>query len=431
MSNRNYDFDTVMEFKMGEFQPGTVTYFKKIMASPTFLFSIIDRSGRIKFVNRAFEIVSGYSSSELQGESFEEIFSLSGIRKIQMHEILYGRNSVYGQELSIVTKTGGSRYILIDLLKIGDDSGIPIELILIGKDITDKKNLELEIENLCAKIKISLKNFDMKLNNGNINYLKNYYYNDVKQSPQERLEEILNKLFKLNNDVQSYISCKESCMSIISHDLKNPLQALLLYSEHLIESSSQLDIDYINNIHKHIYNASAVMSNLLDNLFQWAKTQGSGFNCNPAEIELRSMIEKSIELHNIMANNKKITLVNKIRDCIHAFADKNMINTVLRNLISNAIKYSPEYGIVEITAEELEDTVEISVIDTGKGFNEEEIDKILNNHLYNGNSVTSGLGLSLCREFVALNGGCIKAISKKGEGSIFNFSLPKKLSQNG
>jgi signal transduction histidine kinase len=169
--------------------------------------------------------------------------------------------------------------------------------------------------------------------------------------------------------------------------------------------------------------------NLLENLLQWARTQTDKIKFYPENIDLSELIESNIKFHKVSALKKKIKLESKVPANTVVYADSNMINTVLRNLISNAIKFTDTDGKITISADSTEDMVNVSVTDTGIGIDPETIDKLFRIDTYHTSVGTSGesgtgLGLIISREFIDKHSGKMNVTSKPGRGSTFSFTIP-------
>ncbi|HAN18607.1 MAG: hypothetical protein A2X13_13735 [Bacteroidetes bacterium GWC2_33_15] len=237
----------------------------------------------------------------------------------------------------------------------------------------------------------------------------------------EELELQRKKLHELN-------ASKDKFFSIIAHDLRNPIAGFLNLTEILSENfstfsekESQEFIDVMNQASKQLYN-------LLENLLQWSRSQTGSVPFEPKYIALKKIIENTIDLLMMNIENKKLKIYIKIDDQCTVFADENMITTVLRNLISNAIKFSNPEGAITIRAELKDKEVEISVIDNGIGMKQEDKEKLFRIDVHHTTPGTSdekgtGLGLILCKEFVERNGGKIWVESDLNKGSAFKFTL--------
>jgi signal transduction histidine kinase len=180
--------------------------------------------------------------------------------------------------------------------------------------------------------------------------------------------------------------------------------------------------------------SSETAYNLLENLLQWARTQTGKIKFNPENFDLSENVNSVIDLHCVIAQKKGVSLKNNIAPHTLVYADENMINTVLRNLISNAIKFSNPDGNIIISTNKTDGYVEVNVIDKGVGMSRESLGKLFRIDTYYSTSGTfgesgTGLGLIICKEFVEKNNGRIKAISSEEKGTTLSFTLnPAKLS---
>ena len=222
---------------------------------------------------------------------------------------------------------------------------------------------------------------------------------------------------------------KDKFFSIIAHDLRSPLNQLIGLSEilqNMIKSDQSEDAIRMVNI----INESAKSGRmLLENLLEWSRSQTGSINFNPESLDLSVVTQEIVELVAQNAMQKEISIVSKVKSGTHAFADSNMVKTILRNLISNSIKFTFNGGKILLGAKILKDKVTYSVTDNGIGIGEDDIKKLFRmdvNPKTIGQSKEkgTGLGLILCKEFVEINGGEIWVKSEFGKGSSFLFTLP-------
>ncbi|MFP4619819.1 MAG: ATP-binding protein [Bacteroidales bacterium] len=244
------------------------------------------------------------------------------------------------------------------------------------------------------------------------------------RAEKEEIEEKKTWLEKMN-------ATKDQFFSIIAHDLKNPFNAIIGLSELLVyryDNYPRKKIrEFIGQIHK--YSTSAY--NLLDNLLQWARSQADRLVVSPQRLDTGKVIEENINLLQNKAKDKNIGIKAETSGVGDVYADQNMINTVMRNLITNAVKFTPRNGKIKVVASDKDkDYIKISVVDNGVGLDEADIPKIfdLTSHFTtNGTEAEegTGLGMVLCKDFVEKNHGTIWVDSEKGKGSAFHFTLPK------
>jgi len=238
------------------------------------------------------------------------------------------------------------------------------------------------------------------------------------------------ELQKKNHQLAVSNSSKDKFFSIIAHDLRNPFNTVLGFSEVLLQDLENYSIDDAKEMLALIRSSSQMGSDLLDNLLQWSRAETGRMPYEPVSLYLYTIVESNIHFLDAQAQNKNIQVLQEIDPAIMVMADENMLNTILRNLISNAIKFTNKNGLIQIKAKAVASNIEISVCDNGVGISERNIKKLFQietNISTNGTASESGtgLGLILCKEFVEKHGGKIGVISEKGKGSEFNFTLLK------
>ncbi len=233
---------------------------------------------------------------------------------------------------------------------------------------------------------------------------------------------------KYATELQELNATKDKFFSIIAHDLKTPFNSILGLSEILKEEAKHLDIATIEQYSGIIHSTSRNTFRLLENLLEWARIQQSQILFHPVSIQLKNLVNEVVEFMVEKANSKMIAVINYIPDGMVVYADKDMLKTILRNLISNALKFTSTRGKIEIKAISKGSTIEILVFDTGTGISKDDMAKIFridSNFTKDGteNEKGTGLGLLLCKEFVEKHGGKIWVESEVGKGSTFIFTL--------
>lgn len=236
----------------------------------------------------------------------------------------------------------------------------------------------------------------------------------------QEIERQKEELAELNN-------LKSKLFSVISHDLRTPLYGL----RNLFRSVEQYDLpaeeikvlipDVVKDLH--------YTTDLMENLLQWAKSQMKGESLSPQLIDMNKLIHDVQQIVRLQAENKQVYLKTKAEKPVYIYADKEMIEVVLRNLISNAIKFTPKEGQVVIDVKEEDELIEVLVRDTGTGMSEEAKNKLFGDEHFTtkgtSNESGTGLGLMICKEFLKKNGGDIHVESELGKGSTFAFTLPR------
>jgi len=222
---------------------------------------------------------------------------------------------------------------------------------------------------------------------------------------------------------------KDTLFSIIAHDLRNPFNVIMGFSELLTQAVEDHNYEETKEYAKMIDSSTHRTYDLLMNLLEWSRLQSVGITMSPHDVDLRLVILSNIRIANFAASVKNINIHFEEPDPHLISADSGMLNTVLRNLINNAIKYTPENGNIIISLKKEDMFYHISVQDNGIGMAEETINNIFhfkNIHSSPGtnNEPGTGLGLVLCNDFVQMMGGEINVESKVGSGTTFTFSLP-------
>jgi signal transduction histidine kinase len=253
----------------------------------------------------------------------------------------------------------------------------------------------------------------------------------VRQLKRQKI--ILEKSVELKtSELRELNVSKDKFFSIIAHDLKNPFSSIIGISEILKEEIRSGDTATMEK-YAGMLNTSAVQTyRLLENLLEWANSQRGKISFTPEQINLSQLFNEEFNALNEMATAKNIELKSFIADNMTILADKNMLKTILRNLISNAIKFTNKNGKVEVNAIVDDRNLEISVSDNGTGMTKETMAKLfrLDANLSTrgtANEKGTGLGLFLCKEFVEKHGGKISVESESGKGSIFRFTIPLNL----
>ncbi len=232
-----------------------------------------------------------------------------------------------------------------------------------------------------------------------------------------------------NNELQAINASKDKFFSIISHDLRGPFSSIMGLSNLLLQNLKTYNPEEAFIFVQSISVSSQKAYNLLENLLMWAKSQMGKIQYVPENLLLEELFAEAISFTENDAKAKNLTVVNKLRSSITFFADKNMISTVLRNLLSNSIKFTPKNGHVVINAMVQNNNIVVSVADTGVGMSSEKMDKLFKinekvSTLGTEREPGTGLGLLLCKEFVEKHGGKIWLISEEGKGSDIKFSIP-------
>jgi signal transduction histidine kinase len=310
------------------------------------------------------------------------------------------------------------RQTVLTNLLFGSIGALMIIIIVIG--IINRKRLS-------ANKSLQEQNDKISKQNNEINRQK-----QLLEEQQEELRVINEELEKANEELKSLNITKDKFFSIVSHDLKNPFQALLGYTKMLDIEYEDMDDDQRQSIIRILFDISQRSFRLVDNLLNWSRTQLNRVYMNPANLQLQKNIRFVEEALKTAFESKNITFTNDVANDTEVYADKDALNLILRNLIANAIKFTPQNGKITVGSRSSNGYIEISVSDTGIGI-PGEIQKDLFNLDRNMNTKGTedeegtGLGLILCKEFVERSGGEIRVESQQGKGTTFSFTLPENM----
>lgn len=249
----------------------------------------------------------------------------------------------------------------------------------------------------------------------------------------QELEDANQKLKVSEQNLKELNNTKDKFFSIIGHDLRNPLNSLLGFSELISGNTMNYTVEEIRKYNRIINESAKKIHQLIENLLEWSRSQSGNIDFTPKLLNLSQLSGEIKDILSIQANEKDISIHDKIPSDIQVFADKNLISTILRNLINNAIKFTQNGGHITLSAEHMDGQVNISVSDTGRGMSKEQVDHLFRLDVNNTTTGTSeekgtGLGLMLCKEFVEIHKGKIWVESEPAKGSTFYFSLPDKQS---
>ncbi len=237
------------------------------------------------------------------------------------------------------------------------------------------------------------------------------------------------KLKRTQKELLNLISMKDRLFSIIGHDLRGPLGTLMMMMDSLASPDRKVDQLELKKYLVMLKDSSKNAYNLLENLLGWARSQQKLVKYDPAENNLSEIVEENIQILFEVAETKSIKISHDNDNPVMAFFDRNSVSSVIRNLISNAIKFTNNGGEIKVVLSKLVDCVMISITDNGIGISKESLEKLFQNNLIYSTRGTkgekgTGIGLLLCKDFVVGNNGRIWAESIEGKGTTFSFTLP-------
>ena len=347
----------------------------------------LDSNLCLTYISPADERIRGYKREEMLGQSLLSILKPEGIQLImeankkRMEDLSKGiRTNTVVYEMEQRCKDGSWIWVEASAAPVYDDQGNITGYHGVSRDISKRKKAEFLI-------------------------------------------------IERENQLRNLNATKDKLFSIIAHDLRSPFNSIIGFSDLLAKHTkstatpeSEMYLDFIQSSAKQTLT-------LLENLLIWAKSQTGQNPFNPIAVNLSMMIRYVVDLSRSAANLKKIELNFIETDQVEVFADINMLNTILRNLISNAIKYSHKQGVITISTRKHNEKAEIRITDTGVGMSIETLNGIFTidttiTTAGTANEKGTGLGLVLCKELIEVQGGTISARSEKGLGSEFCITLP-------
>lgn len=254
---------------------------------------------------------------------------------------------------------------------------------------------------------------------------------DLIVEQNKKLSKVVEQLYKNNEELNKLIASKDKFFSIIAHDLKGPVGNLNSFLNFMTSQYENISKEEFKKDLSLLENASQKIKDLLENLLTWARSQKGDIQYKPENYSLTKLIQANMMLLESSAANKKISVINQVPEEMKGFFDYQMITTVMRNLISNAIKYTKSNGQITISGKEKDGFVEICVEDNGVGMSKEVCENLFKIDVKHfstegtGGEKGTGLGLILCKEFVDKHLGEMLVESEIGKGSKFKFTIPR------
>ncbi|MEO8763381.1 MAG: PAS domain-containing sensor histidine kinase [Ginsengibacter sp.] len=390
----------------------------------------VDADGTIIYCNRSFAEMINLPLEKVIGEIFKKFIDDS--LKKRFEDLLGQRNenSIKG-EIYLYSTNGPAIPVLMSINAFLLDGNFVVNIILTDLTVQKKNEEELKlraIESEEKNMKLALLARDLQAQQAESKRVSNEVL-DLNKHLEKRVYERTGELENLNRELKDLSLSKDKFLSVISHDLRNPLTALLISSDTLSQDTKSPDFDKVRPFIDLINRTSHNILKQLDETVEWAQMQLEKAIFNPEKIHLFLKVNKILDLLQVVAAQKNVILENKIPPDILVNADILMLRSVFQNLITNSIKYSLENGLVTITAVQVDNMIEIAITDTGIGMTEAVTNQLFSNiHSTSipgtNNEKGTGLGLILVKDFVRQNGGTIRAESEPGKGTRIYFTLP-------
>jgi len=356
--------------------------FKTILETSPDGIAITDLEGKVQYVTSKIVSMWGYESeNEIVGKNVLNLVDQSFHEKstLFVSEVIKG-NLNGAVEYLMVRKDGSQFFSEVNTNVLNDENNTPVGVLYIERDVTQRKEIE------------------------------------------ELISDQIKELSNLN-------ATKDKFFRIIAHDLKNPFNSLMGLSKALVDKINNGVFDEIQPLAQSVNQSATQTYKLLENLLDWSRLKTGKLSPNPQVIIPSEVIDEVLRHCDCMAKDKNIKLQSQIDNDDAIWADKNMLLTILRNLISNAIKFTNSGGHVKVLTHKIPNNIQFEIIDNGIGIHHNHINKLfkIDNSLSTigtNNENGTGLGLILCKEFVDKNNGKIWAESYLGEGSEFKFTVP-------
>lgn len=383
---------------------------------------IKDRESRFVTANdKLIRVMKAGSPQQVVGKTDFDFYSkeVADIFYNDELAIIQSGQPIINKEEIGFDEEGNELVISTTKVPIKDSTGSVIGLVGIGRDVTRQKLAERKLHEQADYLK-------------EINVLLEERQEEIQQQSEELSAQTEN-LQEANQELEKLNATKNKFFSIIAHDLKNPFHAILGFTELLMRNYADLEEPRRIEIIELIKSSTESAYSLLENLLQWARTQTNRIQYTPAGIDLDELILSNISIARAAADNKNIHIDYQAGIGCQVYADKNMVNTILRNLVSNALKFTDPGGKVTVRCRKADDLhVLVEVEDTGIGISKESIDKLFQIDQYFSTAGTTGetgtgLGLIICREFVQKNKGELRVSSEINKGTTFSFTLPVKV----
>lgn len=360
--------------------------FRNIFESSGIGIALLEPDGRFTKVNNSFCEILGYSEQEIIGINFRNMTHPGDLEKsLDLTKELLKTESIEGKSIEkrYLHKNGDIIWALTTISLIRDSENKPSFFIAQVQNITKRKKYE-------------------------------------------------EQLIKYTEELKLLNAAKDKFFSIISHDLRNPFNSLLGLTEYVTHSYDEMTPLEIKSAISSIYSSSKQVYSLILNLLEWSMIQSGRLTVDKSVINIAELGKEIIDLYEDSANQKQLELIINIKEDILVYADKYMIDTIVRNFVSNSIKFTKPGGKITIKGMINGDNAEVSVTDTGIGISQEDqknLFRIDEQTRRDGtaNEKGTGLGLILCKEFIEKNNGVLWVESEEGKGSRFSFTVPRYL----
>jgi signal transduction histidine kinase len=383
-------------------------------------------SKAFQYLEAALSMAEGMESKEIQLEAFYVLYEL------------YKTRGHYQQSLDSYLSYAAIREEMMNVESRTRIANLESRYDLVNKE---KEIERLEKDNIAGQLALqqekSLRNYLISIALFllvlgiiiTLYLMRNRRMNLMLKHKNQELEDLNEKLIKYSEELDGLNRTKNRLISIISHDLKNPFHSLIGFSDLLVREADSFSDEQKLSFYKSINDTSRKAFELLENLLDWTRLQTAEIPFNPTELRVKEIIQPVLDLLDSQARDKGIAMHSDVSGDTLIYADIRMLETILRNILSNAIKFTPYGGKVLISSRDQNGFIRFDIEDTGVGMDEDQLNNLFNidkkvSRPGTNNEPGTGFGLILCREFVKKNGGELTVKSIPGLGSTFSFTVP-------
>lgn len=378
----------------------------RVAPIPLIVSKIID--GKILVVNEAMEKLLCLSKKELLQKNTIDFYADTEERN-NLLKVLNKEGRITNYEIRLYDGLQNQKICLVSIEII---EMLGEKVLLSGfLEITRRKLIEEEIQNLLMEVMAK---------------------NDLIEAHLVQKNALIDEIKSANLKLEEAIKEKDKFFSIIAHDLKSPFSGFLGLTEVIVNEFDDLSLKELQEYSASMKTSAENLFGLLENLLEWSRMERGIVNFQPSEIPLKYLVHNNIDILGAKAEMKQISLEENISDSLFVYADVYMLNGLLRNLLSNSLKFTPRGGKVSINAISENEFIRVSITDTGIGIPQDMIDKLFiasekTSRKGTEDESSTGLGLLLCKDYVEKNEGKIWAESEEGKGSTFHFTIKKSI----
>jgi two-component system, sensor histidine kinase and response regulator len=255
------------------------------------------------------------------------------------------------------------------------------------------------------------------------------------KAKNEEMQEVIKNAVDTERKLQKLNDVRSKMYSVIAHDLRNPVNAVLGFSQLLSRSTGKYSEDEVTRFSTIIHKSARNFSGMLENLLEWSKAQNDSMVIKAETFDLHALVLNNFALFELSSYAKNIDLVSQVAKGTILYTDKNILSTILRNLLDNALKFTPQDGQIMVSSYKTNELIQIWVSDNGPGVPPEKINTLFKLRSKGSKASpaeaysSSGLGLILCKDFLEMLDGEIWVESSQESGSVFKFTLPMSRSE--